>query len=235
MLTSTLVEYKLAGEWFDAPKGEIGGTTSAQSLVTSVLVRMRDLDQRAERTRDGIEQSTVSIERLKLELEKPSAYSETLKRVNRRLDEVSAELLGSVKSEDVIADSNAIEREDVETAIAAKETAGKESADVRSESVHDQKAVAIFERHARKLVQQYGQGIEPDKADFLVAVKMVQGGWTPNQVTDGVRVAGFKVSILGGAELLTYAEKVSEQALNAAHHAREEQTSQQRVVGGVER
>ena len=234
LFTSTLVEYKLAGEWFDAPKGEIGSTTSAQSLVTSVLVRMRDLDQRAERIRDGIEQTTVSIERLAAELEKPSAYSESLKSLNRRLDEVSAELLGSVKTEDVIADSNAIERDDAESAAASREEPQQQNNDVPLEQVHDQKAVATFERHARKLVEQYGQGIEPGKADLLVAVKMAQGGWTPNQVTDGVRLAGFKASVLGGAELLAYAGKVSEQALNAADHTRN-QTSLGRLGRGVER
>ena len=231
MVTSTLVEYKLAGEWFDAPKGDVGGTTSAQSLVTSVLVRMRDLDQRADRIRDVIEQSAVSIERLMLELDKPSAYSESLKSLNRRLDEVSAELLGAVKAEDVISDSNAIEREDVEPTLASKGAGAKESASAPLKPVHDQKAVATFERHARKLVEQYGAGIEPGKADLLVAVKMVQAGWTPNQVTDGVRVAGFKASVLSGAELIAHAGKISEQASNAADHARE----QHMVSRGVER
>ena len=66
------------------------------------------------RVREGIEQSGVSIERLTSELERPSAYSESLRSLNRRLDEVSAELLGAVKSEDVIADSNAVERDDAE-------------------------------------------------------------------------------------------------------------------------
>jgi hypothetical protein len=234
LFTSTLVEYKLAGEWFDAPKGDIGGTTSAQSLVTSVLVRMRDLDQRAERIRDSIEQSTVSIERLTLELDKPSAYSETLKSLNRRLDEVSDELLGSVKAEDVISDSNAVEREDTEMVPPPMGRAAEQGTEPRSEPVHDEKAVAVFECHARKLIEQYGQGIEAAKADLLCAVKMAQGGWTPNQVTDGIRVAGFKASALGGAELLAYAGKVSEQALSAANHARE-LTAQQRSSRGVER
>ena len=225
LFTSTLVEYKLAGEWFDAPKGEVGGTTSAQSLVTSVLVRLRDLDQRAERIREGIEQSSVSIERLLLELDKPSAYSESLKALNRRLDEVSAKLLGEVKGEDVIADSNAVERDDVESEKVSSDlqaTGGREEVASHVETAHDAKAVAIFERHARKLVEQYGQGIEPGKADLLVAVKMAQGGWTPTQVTDGVRVAGFKATVLQGSEMLSYAGKVSEQAVNAASQAREQ-------------
>lgn len=237
LFTSILVEYKLAGEWFDAPKGEIGETTSAQSLVTSVLVRMRDLDQRAERVRGGIDEINVSIERLMLELEKPSAYSETLRTLNHRLDEVSAELLGSVKGEDVIADSNAVERDDAEPEKAdsgIRDASGKESVAVAHEPVHDAKAVAIFERHARKLIGQYGQGIEPDKADLLVAVKMAQGGWTPNQVTDGVRVAGFKASVLQGAEMMAYAGKISEQAVNAAGHARGS-VSEHRQSRGVER
>lgn len=237
LFTSTLVEYKLAGEWFDAPKGEIGGTTSAQSLVTSVLVRMRDLDQRAERARGGIDEINVSIERLMLELEKPSAYSETLKTLNHRLDEVSAELLGSVKGEDVIADSNAVERDDAEpekTVSGIRDASGKESVPVAQELVHDAKAVAIFERHARKLIEQYGQGIEPGKADLLVAVKMAQGGWTPNQVTDGVRVAGFRASVLQGVEMMAYAGKISEQAVNVAGHARES-VSEHRQSQGVER
>ncbi len=233
LFTSTHVEYKLAGQWFDAPKGDVGGTTSAHSLLTSVLIRMRDLDERAERIRNDIAQSAVSIERLKLELEKPGAYSETLKSLNRRLDEVSTELLGAVKAEDVITDSNAVEREDAEPAAAPKEAA-KTSLEVCAQPVHDQKAVDTFERHARKLVERYGQGIEPGKADLLVAVKMAQGGWTPSQVTDGVRIAGFKAAALRGPEMLSYAGRISEQALNAVDQSRAG-SLEPRVAGGVER
>ena len=238
MFTSTLVEYKLAGEWFDAPKGEVGGTTSAQSLVTSVLVRMRDLDQRAERIREDIEQSGVSIERLTSELERPSAYSESLRSLNRRLDEVSAELLGEVKGEDVIADSNAVERDDADPdkgTADLRQVEGKQevASHIKSRHGHDAKAVATFERHARKLVEQYGQGIEPGKADLLVAVKMAQGGWTATQVIDGVRVAGFRKTVLQGVEMQTYAGKVSEQAANAASHAKEQ--SSLRHDQGLER
>ena len=63
----------------------------------------------------------------------------------------------------------------------------------------DAKAVTMRERHARKLVEQYGQGIEPAKADLLVAVKMAQGGWTPNQVADGLRVSGFQDDSAAGS------------------------------------
>lgn len=190
LFTSTLVESKLAGEWFDAPKGEIGGTTSAQSPVTSVLMRMRDLDQRVERVRSSIEETNVSIERLMLELEKPSAYSETLRNLNYRLDKVSAELLGSVKGEDVIADSNAVERDDVEwikAALPVRMFLSGSRSRCRVTLCMMRRRWRSSSRHARKLVEQYGQGIKPGKADLLVAVKMAQGGWTPNQVTDRVR------------------------------------------------
>ena len=236
LFTSKLVEYRLAGEWFDAPKCEVGTTTSTQSLLTSVLVRMRDLDERAERIISSIAQAEVGIERLSAELEKPSAYSEALKSLNHRLDEVSAELLGSVEVEDVISDSNEIERPDAEPEKAATTARSTEPDIIESTIVAepDQSAVRVFDRHASKLIEQYGYGIEPAKADLMVAVKMAQAGWANEDITTAVQVAGFRKTTLEKSALSDYAGKISVQAIHAASYAKD-QAATRGVSHGVER
>lgn len=101
----TSVEYNFAGEWFDAPKADAGSVTTSLSLLASVLIRSRDLDLRIEDAKRNIQSETVTIERLKLELEKESPYQESLARLTVRLEEVQKELLGHIKEVDEIGDT----------------------------------------------------------------------------------------------------------------------------------
>ena len=262
LFSSVLVEYKLAGEWFDAPKGEGGAPTTAQSLVASVLIRSRDLGQRAEGLRDSIAQDLASIERLEAELAKPSAYSETLKSLNQRLEEVTTTLLGKVEEENVIADSNEVQQADGESyapsSVQGSRQGPAEASEVttagRRPSGPNMDAVEFFNRQSNKFVQQYGHGIEPAKLDSIIAAKMAEAGWDRDAISNAVDHVSSESERIHLAALRSnagtrpepdvlaeglkaraaYASKTADRALAEAHKAREH-TVDRRALQGVER
>jgi N12 class adenine-specific DNA methylase len=167
----TNVEYCFAGEWFDAPKADAGSVTTAHSLVTSLLIRSRDLSSRIEHTKSSIATTTDTIERLRLELLKESPYKDSLEKFTTRLGEVQKELLGNVKEENVIGDSSDESIEGPELPEARdvddtdREAVGGEGKDEASPVV-----VLRFEEVADALLSGSGAAILPDReaADQLL-------------------------------------------------------------------
>jgi len=98
------VSYKFAGKWHDAPIGE--GTTTAHSLLTSVLIRSRDLPNLIENTKQEIVAELDRQQRLQGELLKVSPYTAKVKEYELRLAEVEKELMPDVKESDDLVDAD---------------------------------------------------------------------------------------------------------------------------------
>jgi N12 class adenine-specific DNA methylase len=99
-----VVSYQFAGEWHDGPRGE--GTTTAQSLLSSVLARSQRLPALITTTTEKLAAERDRIQRLHLELEKQSPYTVKIQQFETRLHEVEKELLKDVKEIEEIGDSN---------------------------------------------------------------------------------------------------------------------------------
>jgi len=99
-----LVRYQFAGEWHDAPRGE--GTTTAHSLLTSVLIRSRDLPTKIGETEQQIVAEVDRCQRLKGELLKVSPYAAKVEEYERRLEQVEKELMPEVKEAEELVDAN---------------------------------------------------------------------------------------------------------------------------------
>jgi N12 class adenine-specific DNA methylase len=99
-----LVSYQFAGEWHDAPRGE--GTTTAHSLLTSVLIRSRDLPAKIDETEQQIVAELDRCQRLQGELLKVSPYTAKVEEYERRLEQVEKELMPDVKDAEELVDAN---------------------------------------------------------------------------------------------------------------------------------
>jgi N12 class adenine-specific DNA methylase len=123
-----IVTYKFAGEWHDGPRGE--GTTTAQALLSSVLARSQRLPALIATTTDKLAADTDRIQRLHLEIAKPSPYAASIERFETRLKEVDAELLQDVKEVDEIGDASATPLEDAEATAIEPSSAVQVSSDL---------------------------------------------------------------------------------------------------------
>ena len=99
-----VVSYQFAGEWHDGPRSE--GTTSGQSLLSSVLARSQKLPALITTTTEKLAAEQDRIQRLNLELAKQSPYTVKIQQFENRLQEIENELLKGVKEIDEIGDCN---------------------------------------------------------------------------------------------------------------------------------
>jgi N12 class adenine-specific DNA methylase/GGDEF domain-containing protein len=100
------VSYKLGGTWWDAPYPEKPGTrTSAQSVVTSILQRGRNFNDRLTVSKTLLAKTESEIPKLKADIAQPSPYDEKLAKYQKRLDEIQQQLLGKVKDVEEIVDA----------------------------------------------------------------------------------------------------------------------------------
>jgi hypothetical protein len=93
----TVAQYQFAGNWHDAPRGEESGVSTSQSLLTSILVRSRDLPYDIADTTERIAENKQLLTNLQAEVEKKSPYADKLAQYETRLEQVQAELMKNVK------------------------------------------------------------------------------------------------------------------------------------------
>ncbi len=72
-----------------------------------------------------------------------------------------------------------------------------------------------FSKHADALQQRYGFGLDAAKADGLIALKMAQTGWQPEDVAAALRTRRLNTD-LAAPEVPAYAEKLTVQAFGKA-------------------
>lgn len=72
-----------------------------------------------------------------------------------------------------------------------------------------------FNQHIDALQQRYGNGLVPAQADSIIALKMAQTGWQPEEVAAALRTCRTNTD-LPAQEVPAYAEKVTVQAFGRA-------------------
>ena len=72
-----------------------------------------------------------------------------------------------------------------------------------------------FNQHIDALQQRYGNGLVPRQADSIIALKMAQSGWQPEEVAAALRSCRTNTD-LPAQQVPAYAERVTAQAFGRA-------------------
>ena len=70
----------------------------------------------------------------------------------------------------------------------------------------------IFDKHAANLRERYGYGLDPAKADSIIAHKMASVGWSPKDIASALEVRRLNTDITDPAAIKAYAERLAVQA-----------------------
>ena len=103
---------------------------------------------------------------------------------------------------------------------AAKPASAKESTQQVKGS--DKEAPAVpdpertFTKHADALRQRYGFGLDAEKADGQVALKMAQTGWQPEDIATALKTRRLNTDLSAPNEIDAYAKKLTIQAVGRA-------------------
>ncbi len=88
--------------------------------------------------------------------------------------------------------------------------------------VSDREAAAVpdpertFTKHAEALRQRYGFGLDAEKADGIVALKMAQTGWQPEDIAAALKTRRLNMDLSAPNEIDAYAKKLTIQAVGRA-------------------
>jgi N12 class adenine-specific DNA methylase len=205
------VEYRLGGTWWDAPIPEVKGTrTSAQSVVTSVLMRGRNYEQQVKDWKHKLADAEERLPKIKADLAKPSPYDEKIAKYQQRLQEIDNQILGKVKEVDELADAQA----EPEEAAPEKDVEPDENEDIDEDLEERQAGPNIFAaiRQADRLNIPRGSfTVERTKKRDYTAVDRVLtplslldfqgayeriGGTLGKEASDAIRSAKFNIQEL---------------------------------------
>jgi N12 class adenine-specific DNA methylase/2'-5' RNA ligase len=101
------IQYKLAGEWHDVPRGDEAIPT-VRALLGSVAARARGLSSKLNEAKALLDDSQNKLAKLKAELAEPSPYREKVQGMEKEIAEINQRLgMTKAAAEDEIGDPNA--------------------------------------------------------------------------------------------------------------------------------